>query len=271
MLIKKQLLLGIINKKGGGFTLLELLVSSAILSIVLAVLLAILSTSLTTWRVTQNDIDVDVEARSGNLLLMQDIDNIILPKDPRLWPSVQTNNNIPYFRFLTLKPLDYQDFDGNDNVGDVCYVEYSFQRENPNGDLVLMRSFYSSKWTYDNVIKNSSFPPPNPQNAQLLSTNILAELKDSVRSSNLYGEAAKTGFVLLATNNPGFRGQILPMQSSLNFPNPSNPPNPPVGIEINFSTTDMTSIKNLDLLQNPNYKLRSAGYFSLRFDFPNSL
>jgi hypothetical protein len=136
-----------------------------------------------------------------------------------------------------------------------------------------MRSFYPSKWTYDNILKSGAFPSFNPDNAQLLATNILGQLKDSVRGLNLYSESGKTGFVLLATNNPGFPNELLPMKSinSPNSPNSPNSQNPPVGIEINFGTTDMTAIKNLDLLDNPQFNLRNSGYFSLRFDFHSPL
>jgi len=241
------------------FTLLEVLVSAAILSIVLAALLSVLTTGLTTWRITQGKIEVDTEGRAGVLLLMQDIDNIILPRSPSLWPTVTTNAETPHLRFLSLKPLDYQD-DSQGNVGDVCYIEYFFSKEENS----LLRRFYPSKWTYDNILKSGQFPNPSKENAQLLSTNLISELKDSVRGSNLYSEAAKTGFVLLATNNPGFANNPLPLQG---IPTVSNPP---VGIEINFAATDQTSTQNPQLLENSSYKLRNAGYFSVRFDFPKS-
>lgn len=246
------------KSSNNGFTLIEVLVSAAILSIVMAVILSILSTSLTTWRVTQGKIEVDTEGRSGALLLMQDIDNIVLPKDINLWPNIITNAETPYFRFLSLKPLDYQTYDGGENIGDVCYIEYFFDKENGN----LMRSFFPSKWTYENILKTGSFPSPSKDNAQLLSTNILKELKNSVRGTPLFNEAGETGFVLLATNNAEQPNSIMPHVGNKTISNP------PVGIEINFATTDITAHKNLDLLTNPNYKLRNSGYFSMRFDFP---
>lgn len=240
-----------------GFTLLEVLVSAAILAIVMAVLLAILSTSLNTWRTTQGKVEVDIEGRSGALLLMQDIDNIIIPNNINLWPNTVTNSTTPYFRFLTLKPADYQEQDRGD-VGDVCYVEYFFDKTEGS----LMRRFYASKWTYDNILKPGGFPSPSQQNAQLLSTNLLTDLKDSVRNTPLFNEAGQTGFVLLATNNRGQTGTIMPHRG------PKTISNPPIGVEINFAPTDMTSHKNRDLLSNPDYKLRNSGYFSMRFEFP---
>lgn len=240
-----------------GFTLLEVLVGAAILAIVMTVMLGILSSGLSLWRNTQGKIEVDAEGRSGALLLMQDIGNIIMPANPKLWPSVVNFKELPYFRFLTLKPADYQDFDGGDNIGDVCYVEYYFA-----SDKTLMRRFYSSKWTYENILKIGEFPPPGIEGAQLLMTNLLDEMRDSVRGSSLFAEAGTTGFVLLATNNPGQKGSLLPLRG------PNDIRNPPVGVEINFATTDMASARNSQLLDNANYRLRNAGYFSLRYDFP---
>lgn len=241
-----------------GFTLLEVLVSASILAIVLSVLLGILSTGLSTWRVTQGKIETESEGRSGALLLMQDIDNIILPAESKLWPNVAYKGKIPYLRFLTLKPQDYQETTAEGNIGDVCYVEYFFSTEHQ-----LMRRFYSSRWTYDNILKAGVFPAPSTEDAQLLSTNLLAELRDATRGTNLYSEAGQTGFVLLSRTNPGQEGSLLPLQGA------ATGENPPVGVEINFAVTDGTSAQNPQLLENPNYRLRNAEYISLRYDFPN--
>jgi prepilin-type N-terminal cleavage/methylation domain-containing protein len=248
------------RQKCFGFTLLEVLVGAAILAIVMSVMLGILSSGLSLWRNTQGKIEVDAEGRAGALLLMQDIDNIIMPASPKLWPSVMTSQGVPYFRFLTLKPHDYQDLGKGENVGDVCYVEYYFA---PEG--MLMRRFYSSKWTYENILKSGELPLPGREGAQLLSTNLLHELRDSVRGSSLFGEAGTTGFILLAINNPGQKGSLLPHRGPLDINNP------PVGVEINFAATDMLSAQNPQLLDNAAYRLRNAGYFSLRYDLPTPI
>lgn len=242
------------------FTLLEVLVSSAVLSVVLAVLLSVLSTCLGVWQVTQGKVEVDSEGRAGALLLMQDVESMVLPTSPSLWPSVVTRGGVPHLRFLTLKPQEYQQgtsASDSENVGDVCFVEYLFSE-----DAALLRRFYSSKWTYENVLRAGRFPPPSDEGAQLLSTNIVSDLRDSVRGSPLYAEAGRTGFVLLTTNNTGQSGEIMPM---LGAPSLSNPP---VGLEVNFAVADRSASQNQQLLANPSHRLRNAGYFSVRFDLP---
>jgi hypothetical protein len=228
-----------------------------VLSVVLSALLTVLSSGLTLWGNTQGKIEVDTEGRSGALLLMQDIDSIVVPASIKLWPSTGRSQGAPYFRFLTLKPSDYQDFDGGDNVGDVCYVEYFFADEG-----TLMRRFYSSKWTYENILKTGEFPEPGVEGAQLLSTNLLDEMRDAVRGSSLFDEAGVTGFVLLGTNNLGQRGRLLPLHGTI------DELNPPVGVEINFAVTDKSSAQNPQLLDNGIHRPRNAGYFSLRYDLP---
>jgi prepilin-type N-terminal cleavage/methylation domain-containing protein len=52
-----------------GFTLIEVMVSAAILAIVLAVMFSALSTSMSLWRNTDNKIVADREARAVELLL----------------------------------------------------------------------------------------------------------------------------------------------------------------------------------------------------------
>jgi hypothetical protein len=83
-----------------------------------------------------------------------------------------------------------------------------------------------------------------------------------VRGTPLYSEAGETGFILLANNNPGQEGELLPHRGSMSANNP------PVGVEINFSVTDSATARNPQLLENETYRPRNAGYFSLRYDFP---
>jgi len=243
-----------------GFTLIEILVGAAILSVVIAVLLAILSTSMTTWGVTSGQIEVDREGRSGHFLLMQDIDNVVMPLSTNLWPQVVSSGGRATLRFLTTKPLDYQNPQQGD-VGDVCYVEYSLGDEGNS----LLRNFRPSKWTYENILLSGRFPGIGSLGSgELLSTNLLRDFRDALRSRPvLYGEANTNSFVLLATNNGGQPGNILPLEGAASLTNP------PVGVEVNFAVTDQTAARNLDLLLNPQYKLRNSGYFSMRFDFPS--
>ncbi|MBJ7392325.1 MAG: prepilin-type N-terminal cleavage/methylation domain-containing protein, partial [Chthoniobacterales bacterium] len=62
-----------------GFTLIEVMVSAAILAIVLAVMFSALSTSMSLWRNTDNKIVADREARAVELLLARDLANVIMP------------------------------------------------------------------------------------------------------------------------------------------------------------------------------------------------
>ncbi len=248
------------------FTLLEVLVSAAILSIVIAVLLAVLSTTLGTWRTTTGQIEVDNEGRGAHLLLMQDIDNVILPSIPALWPRIVRRGDVSYFQFLTTKPLDYQDVKQGD-VGDVCFAEYylgNTEVSRGKGAVSLLRSFRNSKWTYDNVLKVGSFPDPLVD-GQVLSTNLLRDFRDALRHKvALYGEANTNTFVILATNNFGQMGSPLPLVGAYTLTNP------PVGVEINFAVTDYKESANLELLQSPSYRPRNSAYFSMRFDFPKA-
>lgn len=244
------------------FTLLEVLVSAAIFSIVIAVLLAVLSSSLGIWRTTVGQVEVDNEGRGGFFLLMQDIDNVVMPDSTAMWPRVVRRGDSLFFQFLTTKPLDYQDTDFGD-VGDICFAEYYLGGDGANGGVSLLRSFRNSKWTYENVLKAGSFPDPLVD-GQVLSTNLLRDFRDSLRSrAALYGEANTNSFVLLATNNIGQAGSPLPLAGAYSLTNP------PVGVEINFAVTDYKEAANPELLQNLSYRPRNSGYFSMRFSFPS--
>lgn len=255
-----------------GFTLVEVLVSAAILSIIIGVFLSILSSTLGIWRVTSGQVEVDVEGRAGFLLLMQDIDNVVMPKSVGLYPRVVSRGGVSYLQFLTLKPSDYQSSqDSSQDLGDVCYVEYYLDgggdpNSSASGGLSLLRTFRPSKWTYENILVSGSFPSSPLGEGQLLSTNVLRDFRDSLRSyPALRGEANTNSFVLLATNNAGQTGTILPISGSPTLTNP------PVGVEVNFGITDYQGAGNLDLLNNPQYRLRNGSYFSMRFDFPRPI
>lgn len=230
------------------FSLIEVLVASAVLSIVLAILLGALGTSMSLWRNTENKLGADREGRAVVQLLAQDLLNAVVPLSSKLWPRVEGGT----LQFLTAKPPDYQD-EGAGDIGDVCFVEY---RVSDDG-LSLTRAFQGSKWTYEKVLSGGGFPSPgNAGEPQMLATNLLPESKDALRGLEVYKEASNTNFVVLGR-------QLLPR--------PANDTNPPVAVEVNLAAADADAISNLDLLENKNYRLRSAGYFSFRVYLPQLL
>lgn len=246
-------------KQTAAFSLIEVMVACAVLGIVMAILLGTLTTSMALWRDTEKKLAADREGRAGELLIAQDLANALVPSSMALWPKLTTNDDSVFLQFLATKPLDYQPADEG-NAGDVCFVEY-FVGE---GGSALFRNFYASAWTYENVLQAGTFPAPTTNEAQVLAMNLLADARDSVRGLPLYDEASTDHFVILATNNPGQPGQILPMAG------PPDPNNPPVAIEVNFAVADEDAIANEDLLDDPAYKLRHAGFFSFRVALPKT-
>lgn len=235
-----------------GFSILEVLVASAVLAIVLVVLLGTLTTSLSLWRNTEGKMTADREARAAALLLAQDLSGAILPANPSLWPSVSGG----VLRFLATKPSDYQE-DPDSNLGDVCYFEYSVSGNR------LQRRFSPSRIAFSGI-RGGSFP--NAASApDVAAFNLLADNRDAVRRMNLASEANRTNFVILVTNNPGNPGELLPLQGAYSASNP------PVAVEINLATSDDTALANQELLANTNYVLRNAGLFSFRVGLPRPM
>ena len=242
-----------------GFTLVELLVSSAILGIMMAVLLSSMSSGLSLWRVTEGKIAADREGRSGHLLLAQDLANAFVPTNtsgPKssLWPQIRTNGS--NLGFLVTRPADYQDASGGD-VGDICYVEYSVQS---NG---LYRRFVGSKDTYESL-KNNQLPVSSSAPFQLLADNLVPNtnvLKGTL-PPNLGGvtgvQIIRTNFVPVTFSNNG--GTMVYTATAAG--------KRPDAIEVNLATTDLDGVKNLDLMKNPYFKLRNSGYFTFRVNLP---
>jgi prepilin-type N-terminal cleavage/methylation domain-containing protein len=230
-----------------GFSLLEVLVASAVLAIVLTVLLGTLTTSLSLWRNTEGKLYSDREARAAELLIAQDLSSVVMPTNPGLWPRTNQGS----LQFLVTKPQDYQ---GAGEVGDVCYVEYKVDA----GANTLTRLFYPSERTFTEIIQNGNFPASGGE-GQILATNLLSDSRDAVRGMAVYREANRNNFVILGTNS----GTLLEHTGAYNAGNR------PVAVEVNFAVTDPSSMANRDLWEGrQDMKLRNAGLYSFRVNLP---
>jgi prepilin-type N-terminal cleavage/methylation domain-containing protein len=242
-----------------GFSLLEVLVASAILGVVMMVLLSTLTTSLSLWRTTESKSLADREARASQLLLAQDLANVVMPAEPNLWPRIVTNrigrDNVLYLKFLTTVPSDYQS--GAADVGDVCYVEYAVLPSTNAPGSELRRLFWASSKAFSDVISSGSFPAVQAQDQfQSLGMHLLPTNRMAARGlGRLATEANNTNFILLGTN-------MLP------FTGAPSPANYPAAIEVNFAVADPDTLRNTDQLNNPDYILRNAGLYSTRFYLP---
>jgi prepilin-type N-terminal cleavage/methylation domain-containing protein len=248
--------------KHAAFTLLEVLVTCAILGLLLAILLSILNASLILWRDTDSKIYADREARAARLLLSQDLSNVVLPANSshELWPRVTTAGDITYLQFLTKSSSDYQDSDEG-NQGDICFVEYAISPTTTE----LTRRFVGSAETLSGIIRTGNFPAPGggaQEETQMLASNMLPENTYAVRGfENLEDAISNRRFILLNG------ADLLP-----------NPPvdqnNPPRSIEINFAITDpdSTTPEIFQLLENDSaFVLKNSGLYSFRIFLPPPL
>jgi len=145
-----------------GFTLLELLVSSAIIGVMMMVLLSATSSSLGLWRGAEQRIAVDREGRNGLALMADDLANMLGLPGSAVTPQFDHWNNDVFMEFPVTRPSDYQE-SGQGNVGDVCYVRYKYTSNS------IYRSHVDSKATFD-AIKGGAAPPPG--NYELLADNV---------------------------------------------------------------------------------------------------
>ena len=153
------------------FTLLELLVSMAVISMVLLVLFQTTSLSLGMWRVAERKIAAGREGRGAIQLIDQDFKSLFAPTNPVLRPALVGQTG---FRFLMLKPLDFQDTDtAAGNVGDVCFVEYRVTNH------AIVRGSVDSRLTFD-ALTNSTPGFPVPATFQIVATNVF----DAVWATN---------------------------------------------------------------------------------------
>ena len=241
------------RRLSAAFTLIEVLVSSAVMAIVLAVMFSALSTSMSLWRNTDNKIISDREARAAHLMLRRDLASVVVPAAANLWPRLVTNQGTIFLQFLTAAPPDAQPAAAG-NVGDVCYVEYSI----PAGTDKVMRFTFGSEETFNSIIRGGAGFRSSPvtNRAQILAANVLTNNRDAVRDlSVLFTNADRRNFVVLNTNMAVMTGAY----ANTNWP---------AAVEVNFSVGDPTVTANQDLLKSPQYRLRNAGAYSLRFSLP---
>jgi hypothetical protein len=151
------------------FTILELLVSCAILGIVMFVMLAAVDTGMRLWKTTEDKIQIDREGRIALSQISQDLKNMINPPSPTpqaVFINMPKDGEI-FMRFLVLKPTDYQskEAEAPGNVGDVCYVQYRLQ------DQKILRGFVDSQATFE-ALKNGNFPTVGTDVEELLAVNV---------------------------------------------------------------------------------------------------
>lgn len=151
--------------KARGFTLLELLVSSAVLGMLMMVLLTSASTGLSLWRNTEQRVSVDREGRTAMHILREDLAGIVNLTNLTLQPQFNaTREAVTPLRFFAVKPRDYQ-ADPAVDVGDVCFVEYRYESNS------LSRASLDSKETFD-ALKAGQMPAANLR-FEMLATNLL--------------------------------------------------------------------------------------------------
>ena len=241
------------RRLSAAFTLIEVLVSSAVMAIVLAVMFSALSTSMSLWRNTDNKIISDREARAAHLMIRRDLASVVVPAAANLWPRLVTNQGTIFLQFLTAAPSDAQPAAAG-NVGDVCYVEYSIPRETDK----VMRFTFGSEETFNSIIRGGAGfrSSPDTNRAQILAANVLTNNRDAVRDLTvLFTNADRRNFVVLNTNMAVMTGAY----ANTNWP---------AAVEVNFSVGDPSVTANQDLLKSPQYRLRNAGAYSLRFSLP---
>ncbi len=231
------------------FTILEMLVASAVMGVLVVILLGTLTTTLALWRNTDNKLTADREGRSAQLILGQDLASAIVPSNTNFYPRLITNSGTVFLQFLTLKPQDYQD---TNDVGDVCYVEYAVL----TNEKRLVRTFFGSGQTFSNILRVGAFrASPDTTNAQMVADNLLVDNRAAARRMRLEGNVNINHFEILGTNG-------LPLT------NPLSSSNRPAFVEFNFAAVDPQTASNTNLLTNANIVLRSAGLFSSRVALP---
>ena len=254
------------SPRSAAFTLLEVLVSSAVLAIVLAIMFSALSTSMSLWRNTDNKIVADREGRAVGMMLSRDLANIVVPADTNLRPRVtnvvtrgagRVNVTNSFLKFLATVPSEGQSPTGAE-PGDVCYVEYAILSL-PSGGREVRRLLRSSTNTFSTVIQAGAFPssPTTPDLSEYQSLGLYLLPTNSMAARGLGTLGTDPQEMAYNTNRLVVLGTDM-------LPYVERPGNYPAAIEVNFAVADPDSLANTNVIANPNYVLRNAGLYSFR-------
>jgi prepilin-type N-terminal cleavage/methylation domain-containing protein len=148
-----------------GFTLLELLVSAAMIGVIMMIMLTATSTSMVIWRNSERAIAVDREGRNAIALISDDFASMLpVAKDATdfMQPRLGVWQDLVFAEFFVLRPRDYQ-AEGGGNDGDICYVRYRYR------DNKIERAQADSAETYE-ALRNDK--APTPSNFEILSENL---------------------------------------------------------------------------------------------------
>lgn len=248
-----------------GFTLLEVLVSSAVLGILLLILLNSVTTSLSIWRVTEDRMGADREARSAFQMIADDLANAVVPTNTSFWPVIRSvpgvsNNSIG---FLTLKPTDYQDAAAGD-VGDVCFVEYEVRpRTNAPSNNVLLRRFVGSADTFA-ALAAGNLPTNSTAPFQLLATNIIFNT-NALKRTALVRSTQPADIAGVVPNFTPLR--LVSSGGAFVYTNALTNQRPDA-IQVSIGAVDIDTLRNPNLLANPNIQLRGGGFYTFTVNLP---
>lgn len=259
------------------FTLLEVLVSSAILGILLVILLGTVSGSLNMWRATEDKVTADREGRAAYALIAQDLANAFVPADSNLWPRITNTANTSSLRFLTLRPPDYQNQAAGD-AGDICYVEYLVRRTNTlstagrPGNNIVLRKFIGSKETFDALQSGAATAfntlSGNAAPYQELAYNVVPN-QVALKNMPVVARDGATGLQAISNNFRALRitnsgGKLVYLTNPANLR--------PEAIEVSIGTVDSEALRtnNFMFLTNAGIPHRGAGMYTFTVDLPSS-
>lgn len=140
-MIMKSRCLAISRAVKHGFTLIEILVATAIMALLVLVVLGITTNVLTSWTRASGQLSSNLEARVALDFLAQDLEAAIIRRDGNQWMFIANQAGTGNFTNFTnavglyfFSPVpDRPRRDSNDNIihGDVCGISYRLFRQNP--------------------------------------------------------------------------------------------------------------------------------------------
>jgi hypothetical protein len=187
----------------GGFTLLEVLISSAILVVILILLIGMADHTASLWHRGEQNRDASREVRAGLELITEDLHSAVITTNPDTL-ILMNENSMPggsRLFFLVSHPGEKLD---TGNVGDLCATGYFIAADPKSKGASNLYRFHATDPVVTRAIQENRlqalYQSANPTNAA--TTELLARRVMKLNVQRLEGNVTSGGLLLISLSIP---------------------------------------------------------------------
>ena len=186
----------------GGFTLLEVLISSAILAVVMILLIGMANHTTSLWHRGERHRDASREVRAGLQMITEDLHSAVLTTNPAtldITPN-HTNGGSALF-FLVSHPGEKQ---AADNEGDLCATGYFIAEDPRQQGVGNLYRFHASGASVTRAFEQNKLQAlyASASLTNTATTELLARRLVKLDVRRVEGESTSGGLLMISLSTP---------------------------------------------------------------------